>query len=1033
MARPRLFPLAVLALLPSTALADPIEYEDTTPICHYLNRGVNDQQSGQRDTYVVMPGTYVKTLRDIREISLGLDIPETHCQDNPRTNPCSDEDAAKRWCVESLQMTVAGITLYDESDADCLMHVRGGLGGTRTIDNAGLRLNNPNWGFSVEELEPYINLIRQTPDGRLQLVAPGVTFSGPYLERVLEAAVGDLLSRMNKSSNPNATFQGAKRGLSYRYAGNDYDVPVSANADDPSCNLSPCPSRSQRLPDPWVELRGQPSTSTLRASLDMSVYNGTVDPGDCLQNNSNPWDLHCGTLYTYLASAEVQTDIGFPCYEYALVEVDGFGTRRFPYCDGATPIDRFCVDKEGLASNPTWFISCTDEDALDDDLKPLCDAEVELLSTYYNQDIAIIGDTDVSASGWLANILDFFCGYGLFGCGADDFTKSKLDKIIGDGGILGMTLFERLDGCPGVSVLEDGRVNFDLTNLDNCPDGAGNPSCFPGGILEQPQLPNPAPSPGEDPGSVFSTVLAARANRSHCQDLDGDGRPECSPDRTRPALTQVVEAGPTLPVRQLTRFVDFERGQRLNDITERFLGYFGLIAERTPRFIVRVVHDILGFWTGLDATVQSSDKIPMREIDEAFVAVCAAGRSCNPATFDPTRLPLAEIAELGPAGLAAAVEGGDLTQIDFLLNNEEFVTSCLEFNSGQDLWDEQAGQPINPLATGLAALAWYNDAFEPELNAAGGNSCRATSQSIEDVFPVPAVELRIGTGAQGATDEYAFANFADVRDLSDSTAGKTSGERCENLERSSLPSAQVPKCGADGRFEGERCGEVAGGPCADLAAPYYGSMWLLGKDPEEREFHPNGDYSFHHRCDYDIDTGLQMSCVEEFFPGAGFNYGPVCKVCGEPGPNDDPSLFTMVGCEAPNTGCPNGLFLGSDGRCWDTFRGFPSWECEIDCEEAYNGYGWCMNGANWRTLMESKHPDLDAYKDADYGLPVCADWSCDDHGIACAASGEACNFDQCVTECSSDSDCAAGNPAPQYPTGFSCIDGTCRGLWTVNK
>ena len=203
-----------------------------------------------------------------------------------------------------------------------------------------------------------------------------------------------------------------------------------------------------------------------------------------------------------------------------------------------------------------------------------------------------------------------------------------------------------------------------------------------------------------------------------------------------------------------------------------------------------------------------------------------------------------------------------------------------------------------------------------------------------------------------------------------------------------------------------------------MKASYYSSQWLHGGiDLSNERYHPNGDFSFHHRCDFDYMTGRQMTCVAD-------SHGhPVCILCGNSVGGTD--THTEIGCR-PEGVCPPGTDLWPNGRCWSADDGLPDWMCEADCESMYNWRGWCMNGIDWRMMMQGSSVELSAYpwQDEQYNhyRPICASWDCDGDGAECASQGMSCDPDpgNCVIECIHDSDCQAIDPVPSYPNGFYC-------------
>jgi hypothetical protein len=207
----------------------------------------------------------------------------------------------------------------------------------------------------------------------------------------------------------------------------------------------------------------------------------------------------------------------------------------------------------------------------------------------------------------------------------------------------------------------------------------------------------------------------------------------------------------------------------------------------------------------------------------------------------------------------------------------------------------------------------------------------------------------------------------------------------------------IPSCNAQGKIKdgpqgsaGELCGTVAGGPCANLDASYYPNLWLLKAEPNVPAFHPNGDSAWNSRCDVDLESGKQMVCDAVLYPGKKVG---TCKICGDPGPKGNPALYTYLGCPPKGVSCPKGLVLRPDGKCWGS--NLPSWECEADCTQLYDKAGWCSNGSAWWTWFKGVYPDTPQNQ---YSKPICASLSCPLSGLSCAAVGQACKNNKCVTK-----------------------------------
>ena len=244
-----------------------------------------------------------------------------------------------------------------------------------------------------------------------------------------------------------------------------------------------------------------------------------------------------------------------------------------------------------------------------------------------------------------------------------------------------------------------------------------------------------------------------------------------------------------------------------------------------------------------------------------------------------------------------------------------------------------------------------------------------------------------------------------------------------------VPRRGVPVC-VDGRdVDGNECGTVVNGPCADLRD--------AAEQPEliDPEAHPNGDWSPFHRCGADVASGRPMVCVRRSFPGGA---GGICKICGQPG-EGSAGDFTMQGCPAAAGGdpraCPAGYTRGTDGRCWAAGGERPDWECQADCGSLYGSAGYCFHSGAWRQWWKENDPQvaeaIQAAKQdgAYYPAAICAErGECRLSGTSCAARGEACSDGRCVAECATNADCDAASGFPlRYPSGFECSAAmTCR-------
>lgn len=1002
-------------------------YTDSSPICHYLERGINDFGAGHTDRYVLAPPT-VSSLEHIDHIGLGLDLPYTHCQDNPRSVPCVDEDYTLRWCVQRVALSVLGITLYDEEvDSGCMELVRSGLDGMRSISSSELR-NNPNWGFSVEELEQLFEFITVNPDGSFGFEYPGIRFGAEYLSRTLEGVVGHFLADSNKGC-ANSQYCDNKRGF----------VTFWSSPDDTDCDMGGCPSKSSRRASPWVELKGY--NNRVHVDFDVELNKGLRAPGDCIHDGLVPrW---CGTRYDERIDGSMELDLVFPCEAQALrFELEG-GQYTLPLCDSVS--DSF---KGACASVVPHFIAPKAEVECFDHSWEHCGKTGTLDRSLYRQQLRAKNAEFDSEGGPLHHLANLGCGLlgplamGA-GCNPDDIATGMLLESL-DVSLMDETLFSGLRGCPAVGIDPDGSVAFDLQNLETCPEGSPDPHCQPGGNLQGNTGLGGDSEEEDEPGfGLLNSVAFAGGQGSAPKGLKRT--------RQQPAMamnfTAVTARPGGMPVAGLLDMVRFVRARNNRPGTpardlKRFAA--GSVASRGPTSVGNLIAPA--------TPLRNDQKIPMRELDDALVAVCAASLNCAPGV-DPSALPLAELAGTNLPALMGQV-GGIIAQCDglegvdyitcmndaadqidtllgFLIYNDEFRTQCVGHHF-PDAAENHDGGVLQRLAYLQAVADWFDEHFTPDYEATGDGSCNARP-GLEELFPVPGLELTLKT-RDAVADNFSFVNFRKNSDVSQRLRDVYG---CHHLRSESLPPSEAPRCGDNSKISkgpdgsvGEDCGTIVGGPCADMTADSYHHVLAFGTDPEDPAWHPNGDYAWSARCGHDLDTGEQLVCVEGYFPGAGTNHAGVCKRCGVPGDGENPDDFTMIGCEPEGHSCPQDLFLGADGRCWDLFEGVPEWECEADCKGLYNDYGYCVHHMPWRWLMQGEHPEFYEY-DQTYSEPICAEFmSCRDSGAECASQGKACapDTETCVWECWSDADCWSHDPPPAYPNGFHCDTDThtCR-------
>jgi hypothetical protein len=927
-------------------------YKDVTPLCHYLERGVDDQKPGTMDRHVIAAGE-VKSLAQIDRLAFGFDAPSTHCQDDAYGVPCMDEDLDAEWCIGKVRLHVLGMKFFEASapGPECLLAVRSGKSGLKEISGSELRAH-PDWGIPQETLIDLLSFVRFV-DGKPRLEIPGALIPGAHLGATIESLVGEYFARENKGC-ANGTYCGDQRGL----------ILGLADANDTDCDLGGCSATSARKPSPWVEVKRD--GDGIRLEIDFEGGNNSYDPDDRVLTSSGQWDH--GNVYTELGRGALFADLGLVCEEFARVEDPQCGRfYKLPHCPVGEPTEP-CFRRTALfAGGDAGEVDCP---AGDDSLS--CGREVEFVEPRFDFVLDVLGSgPDLDVEGGLVNVL---------GGIADMLGNFFLDAIL-DESLLSQTLFKDLRGCPAHSIAADGSVTVDLESLDACPPGAKNPDCGQGFQVEPTD-----PNGGElAPGPTFTTGPGGSGGPVGNLPIAGGG--------TGPGSTAK---------------------------------YWNL-APKAASLAAKGPSQLVG------NPPANAGKVKLDTLDDALLAACVATPLCSE-SFSFSELPLAQVIAIDFDEVKAVYEeeGAEaaLEMLEPVTGSEAFQEKCVAFKFPE----------LNP---NLGELAWFG-LFLDDLEKTGEGSCRETSPSAESLIPASQIVIDVETRGDPVSDGYSFVSLYDLEDHPELSYGarKSLVDKygCRHLKEKSLPSSAAPVCGSDGEigggdWQGERCGTIAGEACSDIGASYYKSMWLYGEgDPAEPEFHPNGDFSRRHRCDFDLETGLPMSCVKTQFTGAGVNETGVCKICGTPGPGDDPELFTQVGCEPENGICPDGTVEWPDGRCWTMEDGLPPWMCEADCEGMYNGLGWCMHDLSWRWIAEDMSPIMAEYPSSDeefgYGDPICAERFCEGSGMACAAQGMACrpDDDTCELECWDDADCPASDPLPAYPQGFICdfATHTCR-------
>src|SRR5690606_34754417 len=280
-------------------------YPDTTPICNYLDRGLNDHVQKVADRYMVrQPG--VEKLADIDTLRFGLDLPGTYCEDNPHSVPCSDHSYSLDWWLDSVRLSVLGIPLFEatlEPDEQALLKASGGAkqAGIVGFDAQELRANEM-WGLSFNEIRTLFADLVIDDQGKIAFDPDKIVLEAEQVSRLLEGIVGRSLAAKRKGC-VNALYC------------DDVRDKVAYWSDDPDCDFGGCPPKSARLPSPWLEIRGAKEGTILQLDLDIDLENGTTDLGDCDGVGGGVGPDHCGTKYTEKGRMGVEIDFEFSCVE----------------------------------------------------------------------------------------------------------------------------------------------------------------------------------------------------------------------------------------------------------------------------------------------------------------------------------------------------------------------------------------------------------------------------------------------------------------------------------------------------------------------------------------------------------------------------------------------------------------------------------------------------------------------------------------------------------------------------------------------
>jgi hypothetical protein len=684
--------------------------------------------------------------------------------------------------------------------------------------------------------------------------------------------------------------------------------------------------------------------------LEVSLVRESFDLSDCTDIGGK---YRCGTEYNTKAYGSVDTSMSFPCIETATVELrdppatsaptpaptrgTGGGINdlkntdageqgmqrstgektilKLPHCDTVDETEFQCFQKTGLVMGATsGFVKCppapTGEEELEEYNQKFknCAAEGDIIDTTYGIGIEISEPTFDAEGGLYKALVESLCFLPNLVrpsgdvCSADSiFTKLAREEL--EGSLLqklsldpsnGAVSMSGLKGCPAVSVIGNDLV-LRMDTLDTCPPGNHDPNCL--------QLVSGGGISGENPESIHE-VESYQVN---------SGNKPADPF-VLDVETDDGESGPNLPIRgEKHTIMENERSGGLRGTTN------GLTTGGTGGLLEGPTGNVDGL------VAPEVERLSMSVIDEALKSFCAIGASCSP-SLDFSKLPLMDMAtDFDPLAL---------------LNNDVFVQSCL-------LFFDPTLYSSNGVEKALALQEWNTSLFQQALNG----SCQNTP-SFEDMFPVLGLTVTITIGENSIADGFAFVNFFPPELASESTHNS---DNCYHRRSQGLPPADAPRCTDSRRVEGMGnvdCGTVPGGPCVDITADYYYDGFFSGVDGGldlyQNGLHPNGGYSWKHRCGHDHESGALMVCNGGFFPGAGQNEWPVCQICGIAPDGYDSSLYTTNGCEpVGGSECPQDYALGTDGKCWSVYDGRPEWECQADCKDLYGITGYCMHSGAW--------------------------------------------------------------------------------------
>lgn len=292
-------------------------YVDVTPICNYLDRGINDFETGIIDVYEVVPPG-IATLADIHKFEFGLDMPGTNCSTGDGI-PCADQDYATQWTFDEVAMLVSGVPFFHAVKGPDDPHLQLVTGGSKDAGITGWDLAeiqaNPFWGISQQELDVFYSELPVNSGLALptvedfKLSMPTIFMSAPRMAHTVEGALGQALAERIKTGYG---YDTACAGEIYCDNKRNYQAAWRGTYNNGfvDCDFGGCPPVTDRDSSPWVELRGDGDRLTV--SADLEVLDGKPDKTDC-PDGSILCDEPNGTNYKWLADIGVELELRAIC------------------------------------------------------------------------------------------------------------------------------------------------------------------------------------------------------------------------------------------------------------------------------------------------------------------------------------------------------------------------------------------------------------------------------------------------------------------------------------------------------------------------------------------------------------------------------------------------------------------------------------------------------------------------------------------------------------------------------------------------